>query len=44
MTLALAAGATPQEAVQLANDAAAQAVKKVGVATVSREEIIAISD
>ena len=43
MTLALASGATPQEAVQLANDAAAQAVKKVGVATVTREEILAIA-
>jgi D-beta-D-heptose 7-phosphate kinase/D-beta-D-heptose 1-phosphate adenosyltransferase len=43
MTLALAAGATPQEAVMLANDAAAQAVKKVGVSTVSREEILAIT-
>jgi D-beta-D-heptose 7-phosphate kinase/D-beta-D-heptose 1-phosphate adenosyltransferase len=43
MTLALAAGASAPEAVQLANDAAAQAVKKVGVSTVSREEIIAIN-
>jgi D-glycero-beta-D-manno-heptose-7-phosphate kinase len=43
MTLALAAGATPVEAVRLANDAAAQAVKKVGVSTVSRAEILAIA-
>ncbi len=43
MTLALASGATVAEAVCLANDAAAQAVKKVGVATVSRAEILAIS-
>ena len=43
LTLALAAGATPAEAVDLANDAAAQVVKKVGVATVSIEEILAIS-
>jgi rfaE bifunctional protein kinase chain/domain len=42
MTLALASGGTAQEAVQLANDAAAQVVKKVGVATVSRGEILAI--
>lgn len=43
MTLALAAGASAFEAVELANDAAAQVVKKVGVATVTREEILAIS-
>ncbi len=41
LTLALAAGATPEEAVTLANCAGAEAVKKVGVATVSREEILA---
>ena len=40
MTLALAAGATPHEAVVLANYAAAEVVKKLGVATVSVEEII----
>jgi len=40
LTLALAAGATPAEAVTLANSAGAVAVKKVGVATVSREEIL----
>ena len=33
-------GATPAEAVTLANYAAAEAVKKVGVATVSRTEIL----
>jgi D-glycero-beta-D-manno-heptose-7-phosphate kinase len=38
-TLALSAGATAQEAAELANDAAAQVVKKVGVATVSTSEI-----
>jgi D-beta-D-heptose 7-phosphate kinase/D-beta-D-heptose 1-phosphate adenosyltransferase len=41
LTLALACGATPLEAVQLANFAAAETVKKVGVSTVSREEILA---
>jgi len=40
LTLALAAGASPTEAVTLANCAGASAVKKVGVATVSREEIL----
>lgn len=40
LTLALACGATALEAVQLANYAAAATVKKVGVATVSREEIL----
>jgi D-beta-D-heptose 7-phosphate kinase/D-beta-D-heptose 1-phosphate adenosyltransferase len=40
MTLALAAGATPLEAVTLANHTAAEAVKKVGVATVSPGEIL----
>ncbi len=40
MTLALAAGATPHEAVVLANYAAAEVVKKLGVATVSVSEII----
>ena len=41
LTLALAAGATGAEAVILANCAGAAAVKKVGVATVSRDEILA---
>ncbi len=40
LTLALAAGATPAEAVTLANSAGAVAVRKVGVATVSRDEIL----
>ena len=40
LTLALACGAAPLEAVQLANYAAAATVKKVGVSTVSREEIL----
>lgn len=40
MTLALAAGAGPLEAVTLANCAAAQAVKKVGVATVTPDEVM----
>lgn len=41
LTLALGSGATPEEAVRLANFAAAETVKKVGVATVTREEILA---
>lgn len=41
LTLALAGGASPQEAVWLANCAAAETVKKVGVATVTRDEILA---
>lgn len=41
MTLALSAGASPAEAATLANDAAAMVVKKVGVATVSADEILA---
>ncbi len=40
LTLALAAGATPLEAVTLANYAGAMAVRKVGVATVTRAEIL----
>ena len=40
LTLALAAGATPPEAVTLANCAGAVVVKKVGVATTSRDEIL----
>ena len=40
LTLALASGGTPIEAVTLANYAAAEAVKKVGVSTVSSEEIL----
>lgn len=40
LTLALAAGATPAEAVTLANYAAAAVVKKIGVATVSRAELL----
>ena len=40
LTLALAAGAAPPEAVTLANIAGAVVVKKVGVATTSREEIL----
>ena len=42
LTLALAAGATPPEAVALANYAGAVVVKKVGVATASRDEILAL--
>jgi len=41
LTLALGSGASPEEAVRLANFAAAETVKKVGVATVTREEILA---
>jgi D-beta-D-heptose 7-phosphate kinase/D-beta-D-heptose 1-phosphate adenosyltransferase len=41
LTLALASGASPEEAVRLANFAAAETVKKVGVATVSPAEILA---
>lgn len=41
LTLALAAGATPLEAVELANCAGAVVVRKVGVATASRDEILA---
>lgn len=41
MTLALAAGATPHEAVVLANYAAAEVVKKLGVATITVPEIAA---
>ena len=41
LTLALGSGASPEEAVRLANLAASEAVKKVGVATVSRKEILA---
>ena len=40
LTLALAAGATPAEAVMLANCAGAVVVRKVGVATASRAEIL----
>lgn len=40
LTLALACGATALEAVQLANYAGAATVKKVGVSTVSRDEIL----
>ena len=40
LTLALAAGATPPEAVTLANCAGAVVVKKVGVATTSRDEVL----
>ena len=40
LTLALAAGAAPPEAVTLANCAGAVVVKKVGVATTSRSEIL----
>ncbi len=39
LTLALAAGATPQEAVTLANAAGAVVVRKLGVATATRDEI-----
>lgn len=39
LTLALAAGATPQEAVTLANAAGAVVVRKLGVATATRHEI-----
>ncbi len=41
MTLALAAGGTPEECMHLANHAAAIVVAKRGVATVSPEELIA---
>ncbi|MEO7717435.1 MAG: PfkB family carbohydrate kinase, partial [Capsulimonas sp.] len=41
MTMALVAGASPADAVTLANYAAAEAVKKLGVSTVTREEILA---
>ena len=40
LTMALAVGATPVESVTLANFAGAVVVKKVGVATVSRDEIL----
>ena len=39
LTLALAAGATPPEAVTLANAAGAVVVRKLGVATATRDEI-----
>ena len=39
LTLALAAGAAPQEAVTLANAAGAVVVRKLGVATATRDEI-----
>ncbi len=39
LTLALASGATPQEAVTLANAAGAVVVRKLGVATATRDEI-----
>lgn len=42
LTLALASGATPAEAVTLANCAGAVVVKKVGVATATRDEILAM--
>ena len=41
LTLALASGATPLEAVMLANAAGAVVVRKLGVATATREEILA---
>lgn len=41
LTLALAAGATPREAILLANSAGAVVVRKIGVATASREDILA---
>jgi len=41
LTLTLAAGATPAEAITLANCAGAVVVRKVGVATAGREEILA---
>ena len=41
LTLALAAGATPLEAITLANCAGAVVVRKLGVATATREEILA---
>lgn len=40
LTLALTAGATPREAVVLANCAGAVVVRKVGVATAARDEIL----
>ncbi len=42
LTMALASGATPAEAVTLANCAGAVVVRKVGVATATREEILAM--
>ncbi len=42
LTLALAAGATSEEAVTLANCAGAVVVRKVGVATATRDEILAM--
>ena len=41
LTLALAAGASPEEAVTLANAAGAVVVRKLGVATATRAEILA---
>lgn len=41
LTLALATGATVEEAIVLANSAGAVVVRKIGVATTSREEILA---
>jgi D-beta-D-heptose 7-phosphate kinase/D-beta-D-heptose 1-phosphate adenosyltransferase len=41
LTLSLAAGAAPGEAVHLANHAASEVVKKVAVATVSTDEVLA---
>jgi D-beta-D-heptose 7-phosphate kinase/D-beta-D-heptose 1-phosphate adenosyltransferase len=41
LTLALSAGASAEQAAILANYAAAEVVKKLGVATVSRTEITA---
>lgn len=43
LTLALAAGATPLEAARIANLAGGAAVRKVGVAAVTREEIVALA-
>ena len=40
LTLALASGATPAEAVTLANAAGAVVVRKLGVATATRAEIL----
>jgi ADP-heptose synthase, bifunctional sugar kinase/adenylyltransferase len=42
VTLALAAGATPEEAARIGNAAGGAVVRKVGVATATREEIAAL--
>ena len=44
LTLAFAAGATPELALQLANFAAGAVVEKLGTATASADEILALID